>query len=361
MAETFLDVVNECLDEIGEPILNAANFAAAVNRQRKMKKIVVRSYKDLQGSAPDEHTQATAQIKLYPPKTLPGGDDVGIELINVVDPSVVDFGGLANLGSAAGYRALGAVGATTCQNVWMQIHTTASNGPWNHAQWYRLRAFGAGTQLTLGVEHLAADAAVGTIFGTPPARITCTFAQYRVPLPADFREPQDLDHPFGSSVDVRPIDVNGLVRKVTEASEIITAEHPRWYAIGYDKNLADGTRLGPFLFFFPFPTDERYYRLLYQRMLGTLTEASAYNTNLDLPDDLVGELIYRSVMRAKVAISKEPEEAGIYGQLAAMQKKQILERPQTAVASSPIQPDMSTRRFYRQGRHGTGPRLFVDE
>lgn len=364
MAETFLTVVNEVLDALGEPRLTTINFATATQKQRKVKTIAAREYKRSQTSMPDEHLHATQEIRIYAPKDFPGGDGIGIEAISAANPGVATIGGTADITVAPdGYLALGLTVNSQNQNVVAYFQTASDDGIFDHDQWYRIRQVGS-TSISLDVPHLVAEVNTSGITGkTSPNRMPFTLAQFRVPLPADFMDPVDVSRPFSNGVDMTPVGPNELTKLVRDGSTAIADNegfHPRFYSIGYDMSLQlANTRLGPFLSFYPFPTENRLYQLRYKRRLLAVTEDSAFNTVFDLPEEMVNSLIYRVLTRAKLEIARQPEEAGIYRGLERDHQKELKEREISQTANSTIAPDVSTRAFYRNRR--VGPRIWVNE
>lgn len=353
MAETFLNVVNEVLDSIGEPILTSTNFANAVQKQARVKRLVCRVYKSLQIHLPDEHLHATEDILLNAPKNFPGGDGIGIEQLSIGGGSVIQLGGVTNINLAPeGYRAFGAVGNAQNANVVIQIDTNDDHGAIDHSQWYRIDRLGSATVIILTSEHLLGQvSATGIVNALTPNRLSFRLAAFRVSLPSDFQDVVDVDRPFGSNVNVQPMDVNELTARIYASGGAYTSQHPTNYAVAWDTDPTGGTRIGPFLWFYPFPASDRYYRLQYKRHLTSITEASAHDVVFDLPLEMIPSLIYTSVTRAKVDIANQAEGAGVYDKLAERQTKDLKDREITKVATATLEPDMGAYRgHYRKGR-----------
>lgn len=361
MAETYMNVVNQVLDSVGEPLLTQASFAGAAQKQARVKRLVATVYGSQQINLPDEHLRSTGDLLLHAPKDFPGGEDVGITALAAGPPSVVTVAGLANLElPPLGYKALGTVNTASNANVCMKLNTNDDMGDVDHEQWYRIRRELSGTTVQLTTDHLLVSlAGVGLSGYSSPNRIGFTLAHFRVGLPSDFQDFLDIDHPFGPGIDMEVMDTNELSARIYAAGGDYTARHPRYYSITWDTDPEDGSRIGPFLEFFPFPTESRLYRIRYIRKLVAVTEASAYDASIDMPDEMIAALLYECITRAKIDVANQPEGAALYDRLAQRQKKNLEEREMSKAGTPTITPDMGSYRGHFRKRT-TGPEIFVE-
>lgn len=357
---TYMQVVNEVLGSVGEGELSSSTFLSAKGKQRQAKRIVKRCLEDLVNNVPDEHWQKHEEILLYQPFDGGDGDTTGIDTIANDTMSTTGITDLTTT-IGGGSEIWGAAGATTCQDCLIQVNSSASNlNPMDHAQWYRIKALAA-TTITTASDNLAAlqNASLGA--GLDP--FIFTVVRFRVPLPSDFRDFVDADRPFGHQVDLQLTDQNGILRKIQAGQTSYTSEDPRYYAIGHDDDLVAGGSLGPFLYYWPFPVRDRYYRLHYQRQITQLDfESDTYDTTIDLPEDMISQLLYKSITMAKIDLANRPDEAGIYDRMASRKEQDAKEKTMTAAGHQQIRPDTdSYRSWFRRSRRGYGIQLLVDE
>lgn len=370
---TYIELVNEVLSACGAPELSDGNWANAVGHQRKVKRIIARQFNAMMNRMPDEHWQARTALKVFGLYEGAGGDsaeNVGITVIGAgINPDTVTFGGTTDIaGFTNGWRALGAVNGNDAQDCMIQMKTVdqVSGGvtkSWDHSQWYRVRNLDSATQISIAEEHLAADKAVSPV-GASPNMIAFKMAQFRVSLPSDFRDFQDVTKPFGTEypVDLQPMGLNEMNQRIQAGGPTITDRYPRYFHIGYDQSLKDSTvKLGPFLHLYPFPYEPLHLQLDYQRYPTQIDYASgASSLTIDMPEDAVNDLYYGSVTKAKLEIQNDPQGAQIYNEFRRDEIKARKEKAITKSAQATIAPDMSSYRRVRP-RHGHERRIWVDE
>jgi len=356
-------IVNSVLSALGIAELTSGTFLAAVRDQRRVKRIVAEEFESLENALPDEHLNASTDLTVLPTLIRALTNDEEPEAasrVNFVADESVTF---SQVGPSLDGPFLTPAWLTEyapetpeVHDCWFRLH--------GEDQWYRIQSTGGDNGMVLQEKH--AIYRNGRVGSFPDGR-GYDIVKLRYTLPPDFRDFRDVSKIF-EGIDLVPSGPNEIMKRMSQDLSINWQESG-YYAIDYDvePQVAGAPAIaqitGPKILLWPIPAERRVYRLLYQRRAIALNpDTSAFATLLDLPQDRIEELKYRCKMLAEVEIERNPEAAGVYGQLMSQKRKDTMERTLTASDKSQIRPDESAYRgFYHRSRRGLRGRIIFTE